>query len=75
MSAVYAPKGFTIERTQTKEEANMGVVRYRFSVDMHLDLTVTGESESSPSYLQTTMEHGIRQLAHGVQKRLAEVAA
>lgn len=75
MSAVHAPKGFTIERTQSKDEANMGIASYRFSVDLHLDLNVVEESETDTDYLQMILTHGIRQLARNTQKRMTEAGA
>lgn len=69
MTAVAAPEGFKILRI---EDAETHLVRYRFGMDLYVDLVITESGDADKEYRNATMRMGLGEFIHRVQELCEE---
>ena len=64
------PKNVRVSKLPSLTDARMGVVKYKISYNVEVDIAIAEEAAKNEDYLQQTIEYGIEQVLHNVRESL-----
>lgn len=64
------PKNVRVSAVPSLADAKQGIVKYKISYNVELDIAIAEEAAKDEVYLQQTIEYGIQQVLNNVRESL-----